>query len=100
MSRKSVDAYCYKFALINDHKNTGVSAYRTVKQKSIAKSADEKETLCICSAANQAIYMRKLMEEIFPKKKTNITILNDNTSAVEICKHPTNYNQSSNLISM
>ena len=92
VSRKSVNGYGFKLAPLDNHLQKSISSYRTSRQRMVATSTAESETRSICAAVKQVVYLRRLIEEIFLKNNLTILLLNDNTSALECCTHPTKHN--------
>jgi hypothetical protein len=67
------------------------------KQKDVAKSSCETEYMASATAAAQAIWLRRLLEEVlgFPAQPT--TILMDNTAAIALAKNPVHHERSKHI---
>ncbi|KAA0054500.1 gag/pol protein [Cucumis melo var. makuwa] len=70
--------------------NGGVVVWRSIKQECIADSTMEGEYVAACEAANEAIWLRKLLTglEIVPNMSKPITLYCDNSGVVANSREP------------
>ena len=78
---KSTSGYCFTFG-------SGVFSLRSKKQDVIAQSTVEAEYVAAVAAANQAIWLRKLMADLHMEQKESTQVLVDNQAAISISKNP------------
>ncbi|OMO61385.1 Integrase, catalytic core [Corchorus capsularis] len=70
------------------HPCSGVFAWKSKKQETIAQSTAEAEYIAAAEAVNQAIWLKRLCEDVKQGVKEPVKILVDNQSAIAIAKNP------------
>uniref|UniRef100_A0A1J3G9F4 Copia protein n=1 Tax=Noccaea caerulescens TaxID=107243 RepID=A0A1J3G9F4_NOCCA len=77
----------------------GSSAFcwNSSKQKTVAQSTAEAEYIAVCSAANQAIWLQRLVNEIGFKAEKGVRIFCDNKSAIAIGKNPVQHRRTKHI---
>jgi hypothetical protein len=78
--RKSTSGKCFSFGL-------GLNTWSSKKQ-SIVSLSSTTEYVVVTSAHTQALWLRKVLEEIGEKQIHPIVIFCDNTSAIKLAKNP------------
>ena len=63
-------------------------SWRSKKQDVIAQSTAEAEYVAAVTAANQAIWLRKLMVDLCMEQKESTQVIVDNQAAISISKNP------------
>ena len=71
VDRKSTSGFCFSLG-------SGMIAWCSRKQKCVAQSTAETEYVATCSAAREAIWLRKLISGLFGKSSEPTTIFSDN----------------------
>nr|KYP75144.1 Retrovirus-related Pol polyprotein from transposon TNT 1-94 [Cajanus cajan] len=77
---KSTSGYCFTFG-------SGVFSWCSKKQEVITQSTAEAEYVAAVAAANQAIWLRKLMANLYMEQKESTQVLVDNQVAISISKN-------------
>jgi len=62
--------------------------WQSSKQQTVVQSTVEAEYIAICAAANQAIWLQRLPEDIGFDSQEGVPIYCDNKSAIAIGKNP------------
>ena len=90
--RRSYTGYCFKLA-------NACVAWGSKKQSVVAQSTAESEYAAISSAANEAKYLKQLIEEIgYPEYAPSpLVIYNDNTSAIKLTENPMFHKQTKHI---
>ncbi|XP_016732010.1 secreted RxLR effector protein 161-like [Gossypium hirsutum] len=78
---KSTSGYFFTLGL-------GVFSWSSKKQQTVAQSTAEAEYIAAAGAVNQAIWLRKLLEDLNARQAKATEIKVDNQSAVAIAKNP------------
>ncbi|KAF2324925.1 hypothetical protein GH714_021301 [Hevea brasiliensis] len=78
---KSTLGYVFSFG-------SGVFSWNSKKQDVIAQSSAEAEYISAVGAANQAIWLRKILSDLGPVQREATVIFVDNKSAIAIIKNP------------
>ena len=82
--RKSYSGYCFFLS-----KDSAPITYSSKKQPLVAQSTMEAETIAISVAAKEALWLRKLCEELFIKSVLKLLMINsDSESALKAIKNP------------
>jgi hypothetical protein len=89
-TRRSTTGYVYKTF-------GGVVAWRSRRQPTVALSTAEAEIMASVDAGKQAIWLKRLLENLgFPMTEP-ICILNDNMGAVSLSQHPGNHDRTKHI---
>ena len=78
--RKSTFGNCFSFG-------SGLITWSSKKQSIVALSSTEVEYVAVTSAGTQALWLRKVLEEIGEKQIHPTVIFCDNTSAIKLAKN-------------
>ena len=85
IDRKSTSGYCFKF-------NNGIISWRSNKQNCIALSTAEAEYVALSSAAQEAVWLSRLLQDInFNNLGLPVTLFEDNQAAISIAENPQNH---------
>ena len=76
---RSTSSYCFSFGF-------AIFSWCSKKQEVIAQSTAEAEYVTV--AVNQALWIRKLMVDLFMEQKESTQILVDNQVAISIANNP------------
>ena len=68
--------------------NNGVISWRSVKQNTVALSSTEAEYMALSNAAQEALFLRHLCEELGIEQKNPTIIHCDNQSAIKLANNP------------
>lgn len=79
--RRSTSGYVFQIGL-------GPVSWRSRKQTTVALSTAEAEYVALASAAQEAVWLRKLHEDLGYSSREPTTILEDNQSAIAMAKNP------------
>ena len=79
--RKSTSGYLFQIA-------GGPISWRSKKQDTVALSTAEAEYVALCSAAQETVWLRRLISELNNPPDGPTTILEDNQSAMAMAKNP------------
>ena len=79
--RRSTSGYVFQIC------GTAVS-WRSKKQSCVALSTAEAEYMALASAAQEAVWMRQLIDDLTTTSTTPMTIYEDNQSAISMAKNP------------
>jgi hypothetical protein len=71
--------------------------WRSTKQDIVAQSSAEAEYIALAEAAKEALWIRKLQQEIFPNIKVPTIIHEDNQSTINLAKNPIHTNRSKHI---
>ncbi|KAJ8764618.1 hypothetical protein K2173_006700 [Erythroxylum novogranatense] len=78
---KSTSGYCFIFG-------SGCFSWCSKKQEMVAQSTAEAEFIATTAAANQALWLRKIMVDLQLKQDDSTEILVDNQAAIAISQNP------------
>ena len=87
---KSTSCYVFLFG-------SNICSWLSIKQCSVAQSTAEAEYVSAAKATSQAIWLRRIFEDIGEKQKRGIVLYCDNKSTIAIAKNSVNHERS-NLI--
>ena len=80
-SRRSTSGYLFRLG--------GCSvSWRSKRQTSVALSSTEAEYIALCSAAQEAVWLRNLMQSVHVKQEKATTIHEDNQGAIVLARNP------------
>lgn len=79
---KSTTGFCFSLG-------SGVINWCSKKQEIIAQSTAEAEFIAATAAANQAIWLRKILQDLCLKQQESTQIFVDNQAAISISSNPT-----------
>ena len=80
-SRRSTSCYLFRLG--------GCSvSWRSKRQTSVALSSTEAEYIALCSAAQEAVWLRNLMQSVHVKQEKATTIHEDNQGAIVLARNP------------
>lgn len=79
--RRSYTGYVFIF-------NGGPVSWDSKKQRTVALSTTEAEYMGLSEVAKEAIYLRGLLSELGLEEAMDITVYNDNMSAIKLSKNP------------
>jgi hypothetical protein len=82
--QKSTSGNCLSFG-------SGLITWSSKKQSIVSLSSTEAEYVAVTSTGTQALWLRKVLEEIGEKKIHPTMILCDNTSAIKLAKNPVHH---------
>eukprot|EP00253_Pinus_taeda_P007759 PITA_07759 len=88
VDRKSTSVYCFKFG-------SGMTSWCSRKQKYVALSSAEVEYMAASTAPREAIWLRKLVVNLFKMEATKIIC--DNQSCIKLSKNPVFHDQSKHI---
>jgi len=84
--RKSTSGNCFTFG-------SGLVSWSSKKQSIVSLSSTEAEYVAVTSAGTQALWLRKILEEIGEKQVQPIVIFCDNTSTIKLAKNPVHHSR-------
>lgn len=87
---KSTTGYCFSIG-------SAVFSWQTSKQDTIAQSTVEAEYMALCAATNQALWLKRLLEELNYKDQGGVPIYCDNQSAIAIGKNPVQHRRTKHI---
>ncbi|XP_022150313.1 uncharacterized protein LOC111018511 [Momordica charantia] len=87
---KSTYGYVFSFG-------TGVFSWKSRKQEVVAQPTAEAEYILAASAANQAIWLRKLLDDLGFKPEEPTTLFCDNKSAIAIALNPVQHGRTKHI---
>lgn len=87
---KSTSGYAFNLG-------SGVFSWSSKKQEVVAQSSAEAEYIAAAGAANQAIWLRNLMEDLSMKQTDATVIWVDNKSAISMAKNPVFHGRSKHI---
>ena len=97
---------CYWAGSIDDMKSTSgyvflfgstICSWLSKKQSVVAQSNAQAEYVSASKATSQAIWLRRIFEDIGEKQKKSIVLYCDNKSAIAIAKNPVNHERSKHI---
>ncbi|KAL6323788.1 hypothetical protein AAG906_002256 [Vitis piasezkii] len=87
---KSTSGYAFSFG-------SGVFSWNSKKQEVVAQSSAEAEYISAAAAANQAIWLRKLLTDLGQNQADATVIWVDNKSAIAIAKNPVQHGRTKHI---
>jgi hypothetical protein len=72
-------------------------SWQSQKQKATALSSCEAEYMASTAAACQAVWLRRMLDELLGKKNGATTIFIDNKSAIQLCNNPVFHERSKHI---
>lgn len=78
---KSTSGYCFSLGF-------GIFSWCSKKQDIVAQSIAEAEFIAASSAVNQAIWLKKILHDLYLEQKTTNEIFIDNQTAIAISTNP------------
>ncbi|KAK3026559.1 hypothetical protein RJ639_041145 [Escallonia herrerae] len=88
--RESTSGYAFTL-------RTGVISWVSKKQSSIAQSSAEAEYVAAAKATSQAIWLRRVLEDIREKQNGGTKIFCDSKSAIAIAKNPVSHERTKHI---
>ncbi|KAK4386396.1 Retrovirus-related Pol polyprotein from transposon RE2 [Sesamum angolense] len=82
----------YTFSL-----GSGIFSWASKKQATVAQSSAEPEYIAAAAISNQAIWLRRILEDIGEKQDEPTTIYCDNKSAIAITKNPVQHSRTKHI---
>ncbi|KAL0387090.1 UNVERIFIED_CONTAM: Retrovirus-related Pol polyprotein from transposon RE1 [Sesamum radiatum] len=82
----------YTFSL-----GSGIFSWASKKQATVAQSSVEAEYIAAAATSNQAIWLRRILEDIGEKQEEPTTIYCDNKSAIAITKNPVQHSRTKHI---
>ncbi|KAK4387768.1 Retrovirus-related Pol polyprotein from transposon RE2 [Sesamum angolense] len=82
----------YTFSL-----GSGIFSWASKKQATVAQSSAEAEYIAAAATSNQAIWLRRILEDIGEKQEEPTTIYCDNKSAIAITKNPVQHSRTKHI---
>ena len=79
------------------HLGLGAISWSLKKQPIVALSTTEVEYIAATSCATQAVWLRKILEELHQKQSTRIEIFCDNQVSIALCKNPVFHGRSKHI---
>ena len=67
---------------------TNICSWLSKKQKVVAQSSEEAEYVAAIKSTSQAIWLRRILEDIGEKQKEATILFRDNKSSISIAKNP------------
>ncbi|RVW69919.1 Copia protein [Vitis vinifera] len=87
---RSTSGYCFNFGF-------AIFSWCSKKQEVIAQSTTEAEYVVATVAINQALWIRKLMADLFMEQKESTQILLDNQATISIANNPVFHGKTKHL---
>jgi len=79
--RRSITGYAFSIG-------SGVIAWSSKKQSTVALSSCEAEYQALCAATCEAIWLRRLLNDAGKEQKNSTSIKSDNQSTINLAHHP------------
>ena len=89
-TRKSTSGYLFKLC-------GGIVSWKTKKQPVIALSSTKAEYIALCSATQEAVWLRRLLESIGFAQQEPTTTYEDNQGAIALSKNTKNHAQTKHI---
>lgn len=89
-TRRSTTGYVYRTF-------GGIVSWKSRRQPTVALSTAEAEIMATTDAAKQAVWLRRLLQDLRYPMQDPIVILNDNVGAVELSQHPGNHDRTKHI---
>ncbi|KAL0326873.1 UNVERIFIED_CONTAM: Retrovirus-related Pol polyprotein from transposon RE2 [Sesamum angustifolium] len=78
-------------------KSQGIFSWASKKQATVAQSSAEAEYIAAVATSNQAIWLRRILEDMGEKQEEPTTIYCDNKSAIAITKNPVQHSRTKHI---
>ncbi|KAL1204544.1 Retrovirus-related Pol polyprotein from transposon RE2 [Cardamine amara subsp. amara] len=88
--KKSTSGYVFTLG-------SAVFCWQSSKQQTVAQSTAEAEYIAVCAAANQAIWLQRLLSDIGFESQEGTSIYCDNKSAIAIGKNPVQHRRTKHI---
>ena len=88
---KSTTGYCFSIG-------SAVFSWQTSTQDTIAQSTAEAEYMALSATANQAVWLRRLLEDLRFCSQEGVPIFCDNQSAIAIGKNPVQHKRTKHML--
>jgi hypothetical protein len=88
--RKSTSGYVFMLS-------SGAISWSSKKQPIVTLSTTEAEFISATSCACQAIWLRRILQQLGQNQKESTTIHCDNSSAIKLCKNPVLHGRSKHI---
>jgi hypothetical protein len=88
--RKSTSGMCFSLG-------SAMISWSSRKQKSVALSTTEAEYMATCEACTEAVWLRKLISDLFDQTPESTTIYCDNQSCIRLSEHPVFHERSKHI---
>ena len=89
-TRRSTSGYVFLIG-------TSTASWSSRKQATVAKSSTEAEYVALSSATQEAVWLRRLMEDLGREMATPTTIYEDNQGAIELAKNAKYHNRTKHI---
>lgn len=76
---------------------TGAICWNAKKQEVVAQSTAEAEYISLAAAANQAVWLRKLLEDLGQNQDSPVDLFCDNKSAIAIAQNPVQHGRTKHI---
>jgi hypothetical protein len=88
--RKSTSGMCFILG-------SAMISWSSSKQNSVALDTAEEEYMVACEACTEAVWLRKLISNLFDQNPELTTIYCDNQSCIRLSKHPVFHERSKHI---
>ena len=89
-TRRSTSGYVFQIG-------SGTVSWSSRKQATVAKSSTEAEYAALSSATLEAVWLRRLMEDLGRQKDAPPTVYEDNQGAIELAKNAKYHNRTKHI---
>ena len=89
-TRRSTSGYVFR---IGD----GTVNWSSKRQQTVARSSTEAEYVALSAAAQESIWLRRLLKDVGYESKTPTTIYEDNNGAIDLSKNPKFHNRTKHI---
>jgi hypothetical protein len=76
---------------------TGAICWNAKKQEVVAQSTAEAEYISLAAAANQAVWLKKLLEDLGQELSSPVDLFCDNKSAIAIAQNPVQHGRTKHI---
>eukprot|EP00253_Pinus_taeda_P027440 PITA_27440 len=90
MDRKSTSRYCFNIG-------SGITPWCSRKQKSMALTSSKAEYMATSTASREAIWLRKLLVNLFRRNMEVTKIMCDNQSCIKLSENPVFHDRSKHI---
>src|ERR1044072_1270682 len=87
---KSTSGYAFSLG-------SGIFSWASKKQATVAQSTAEAEYVAAAEATSQAIWLRRILEDMGEKQDGSTTINCDNKSAIAMAKNPVHHSRTKHI---
>jgi len=77
--------------------SSGAISWESRKQRTVALSSTEAEYMGLTEAAKEAVFLRKFLNELGFEKLSEMTLFNDNQSALKLSENPIYHNRTKHI---